>query len=307
MVKISIVIPIYNKEAYIEACMESLLRQDFDGFEIVAVDDGSTDRSGELCDRIALTDRRIRVFHQSNGGVTAARRFGVEQARGRYIVFVDSDDELMPHALETMYRVIEETGADEVVGTFQTQTGVRSPIVQRGFVRDVTPLIKAIATNKNRFPVLWAVIFRKEILEGCLHTPRDIIEGEDLLMQMKVLMKSPKVFFIENCVYAYNLGVPNSRRYTLELARRYDEELLETLKPRWGEMESSYVFHQLKNYERFLVEKQDDAMRYYRQAITAVPSDIALFHRTVWALPPSVSRYLVCLYRMIIKHRQKGI
>ena len=121
--KISIVIPIYNKEAYIESCMESLLRQDFDGFEIVAVDDDSTDRSGEICDRIALTDRCIRVFHQPNGGVTAARRFGVEQAQGRYIMFVDSDDELLPQALQTMYKTIEETGADEVIGTWKNQYG----------------------------------------------------------------------------------------------------------------------------------------------------------------------------------------
>jgi len=305
--KISIVIPIYNKEAYIESCMESLLRQDFDGFEIVAVDDGSTDRSGEICDRIALTDQRIRVFHQPNGGVTAARRFGVEQAQGRYIMFVDSDDELLPQALQTMYKTIEETGADEVIGTFQTQSGARSPIVHHGFVKDLTPLIKAIATNKNRFPVLWAIIFKKEILEGCLHTPREIIEGEDLLMQMKILMKRPKVFFIEECVYTYNLGVPNSRLYTLELAQNYDKELHKTLQPKWKEMESSYVFHQLKNYERFLVEKQNNAMRYYRQAITSVPSDISLFHRIVWALPPSISRHIVYLYKIIIKHKQKGI
>lgn len=305
--KISIIIPVFNKAEYIEACMLSLLRQDFDDFEIVAVDDGSTDRSGEICDRMAQTDRRIRVFHQSNGGVTAARRFGVEQSHGRYIMFVDSDDELLPHALQTMYKTIEETGADEVIGTFKTQTGAVSPIAYQGFIRDVTPLIKSIATNKNRFPVLWAIIFKKEILERCLHTPREIIEGEDLLMQMKILMKSPQVFFIKDCVYTYSWGIPNTRRYTLELAQKYDKELYETLKPRWKELESAYIFHLLKNYELFLAEQQNDAMRYYRQTITSLPSDISLFHRIVWTLPPSISRHMVYLYKIIIKHKQKGI
>ena len=89
---VSVIIPIYNKEAYVETCLKSLLKQDFDSFEIVAVDDGSTDRSGKICDRMAERDSRIRVIHTPNGGVTAARRKGVEEAFGRYILFVDAKD-----------------------------------------------------------------------------------------------------------------------------------------------------------------------------------------------------------------------
>ena len=222
--KISIVIPIYNKAAYIRPCMESLLEQDFDDFEIVAVDDGSTDGSGDLCDELAQETPRIHVIHTPNGGVTAARRVGVEQAQGRYIVFVDSDDVLMPHALKTLYDTIEQTQADEVVGTFCTQDGTLSPKVYEGWT-PVEPLIQAIITGKNRFPVLWGIIFRKELLEDCLDTPRDIIEGEDKLMQVKVLMKQPKVFFIKDCIYRYTLGLPNSRQHTLERERLYDDLL----------------------------------------------------------------------------------
>lgn len=99
--KVSVVVPIYNKVDYVERCFRQLLAQDMDAMEIVAVDDGSTDGSGTLCDRLA-DDSRLRIFHTPNQGVTAARRLGVEQARGEYIVFVDSDDELLPGALRTL-------------------------------------------------------------------------------------------------------------------------------------------------------------------------------------------------------------
>ncbi|MBR2292433.1 MAG: glycosyltransferase, partial [Prevotella sp.] len=235
--EISIVIPVYNKADYISQCLDSLLKQDFGSFEIVAVNDGSTDESGAICDRMAETDGRIRVIHQQNGGVTAARKTGVEAAEGRYIVFVDADDQLLPGALATLHQAIEAAGADEVIATFCTQDGVHSPVVYEGLQPDTDTMIRAIVTGKKRFPILWAVIFRKEILSGCLNTPREIIEGEDLMMQVQVLMKQPRVWFIKDCVYAYNLGLPNSRRHTLERAQLYDQILRDTLAPKWPTMQ----------------------------------------------------------------------
>ena len=140
--KISIVIPVYNKAAYIDGCMECLLQQDFDSFEVICVCDGSTDNSGEICDQWAGKDQRIRVIHKDNGGVTAARRRGVEEAQGQYVMFVDADDKLLPGALKTMYQAIEQSQADEVIATFTTHEGVASPVVYQGFT-PVEPLIKA--------------------------------------------------------------------------------------------------------------------------------------------------------------------
>ena len=175
--KVSIIIPVYNKAEYISDCLESLLKQDFDSFEIIAVDDGSTDDSGKICDKKASQDSRIRVIHTENGGVTAARRIGVEHAKGRYIVFADADDELMPDALNILYKAIEESGTDEVIGRYQSFSGATSPVVHRGLATDVKPFMRDIVAGKNRFPILWALIFRKELLNGCLNTPRDIVEA----------------------------------------------------------------------------------------------------------------------------------
>ena len=303
--EISIVIPVYNKAEYIGGCLESLLRQDFVSFEVVAVDDGSTDLSGKLCDEKAVGDERLRVIHTENGGVTAARRKGVEAAKGRYIVFVDADDELLPGALRTLHEAITAHDADEVIATFCTQDGTRSPVVHEGLQPDTSAMIRTIITGKNRFPVLWAVIFRKEILDGCLDTPREIIEGEDLLMQVKVLMKQPRVWFVSDCVYRYSLGLPNSRRHTMERARLYDRLLRDTLAPKWEQMQSAYVLHQLKECERFIIEGQPEVKdSYYRRAIGKLPGDIPLYHRIVWLLPPAMAVHLIRIYKTIIRIKQ---
>ena len=306
--EISIVIPVYNKADYISQCLDSLLKQDFGSFEIVAVNDGSTDESGAICDRMAETDGRIRVIHQQNGGVTAARKTGVEAAEGRYIVFVDADDQLLPGALATLHQAIEAAGADEVIATFCTQDGVHSPVVYEGLQPDTDTMIRAIVTGKKRFPILWAVIFRKEILSGCLNTPREIIEGEDLMMQVQVLMKQPRVWFIKDCVYAYNLGLPNSRRHTLERAQLYDQILRDTLAPKWPTMQTAYVLHQLKECEQFIVEGQPEVKKtYYRQAIGSLPQGIPLYNHIVWALPPALSLWLIRLYKKLIRIKQHNL
>lgn len=91
---ISIIVPVYKAEAYLHRCVDSLLAQAFTDFEVLLIDDGSPDRSGEICDDYARKDARVRVFHQTNGGVSVARQRGVENANGEWITFVDADDYL---------------------------------------------------------------------------------------------------------------------------------------------------------------------------------------------------------------------
>ena len=90
----SIIVPIYNSEEYLHNCLDSILNQKFTGFELIAVDDGSTDRSGTICDENASKDSRVKVIHKKNGGLSSARNAGLDIAEGKYIMFVDSDDEL---------------------------------------------------------------------------------------------------------------------------------------------------------------------------------------------------------------------
>lgn len=110
--EISIVVPVYNVADYLTRCVDSLLRQSFSDYEIMLIDDGSTDGSGELCEHIASVDPRIRVFHKHNGGLSDARNYGIERLRGKYITFVDSDDWLETSCLEYLHRAIRTADAD---------------------------------------------------------------------------------------------------------------------------------------------------------------------------------------------------
>ena len=300
--KVSIVIPVYNKAEFISSCIESLLQQDFDDFEIIAVDDGSTDDSGKICDDKAAQDARIRVIHTENGGVTAARRKGVEQAAGEYIMFVDADDQLLPDAIKILYTAITVNHADEVIGRFKTQNGDVSPIVYRDVVTDVFPLVRDIVSNKNKFPILWGLICRKDVIIDCFDIPRDIIEGEDLLTQLHILVKHPRVVFITDCVYMYTEGLPNTRKRTLELEKTYDAFLHKLLLPEWEKYEASYVLRQIKQYQRFIIH-HDYGVRqaYYDKVIPSrLPAAIPLFHKLTWYLPPMISRLMVKCYRRIL-------
>jgi len=302
--KLSIVIPIYNKEAYVEACLKSLLEQDFQDFELIAVDDGSTDGSGDLCDRMAAKDQRIRVIHQKNGGVTAARRRGVEEARGRYIMFVDADDMLLPHAMRVLHAAIEETQADEVVGCYVTQKGRLGDSGRRGW-QDPFSMIDDLLAVRNPFCILWGVIFRRELLDGCLTTPREVVEREDILMQIKCLVKRPKVFFIPDQVYLYNEDLPNDRKMGLDRIIIHDRELEQTLRPEWERFRSGFLLNRLKLYEVFLDQRQFNVFKeYYHDLRGQDLSALPLADRIVIALPPRLAYWPVHLYKRLLASRR---
>lgn len=302
--KVSIVIPVYNKAEYISDCLESLLQQDFDDFEIVAVNDGSTDDSGKICDEKATEETPIRVIHTENGGVTAARRKGVEQAKGEYIMFVDADDKLLPNAIKTLYKAIIDSNADEVIGTYKDQYGNRYDSGWRGFM-PCEPLVRNLLSIKNSFCVLWGIMFRKSLLDGCLNAPREIVEREDSLMQIKCLMKSPKVYFIADTVYLYYQDVPNQRKENLEWIRIYDNELQKTLQPQWELYKSAFVGHQIKVYEKFIDKRQFNVLNdYYRPLRKQLSSDIPLMDRIAILLPPQLGYFPIHYYKKLLKFKQ---
>ena len=112
--RISVIVPFYNVEAYLEECLDSILGQDFDGFEVLLVDDGSPDGSRAIAERYAARDPRVRIITRENGGLGAARNTGVRAARGRFLTFVDSDDALAPGALRRLHETAVRTGSDIV-------------------------------------------------------------------------------------------------------------------------------------------------------------------------------------------------
>ena len=115
---ISIIIPVYNAELYLEECLYSIIEQTYSELEIILINDGSTDSSGKLCNAIAKKDERISVLHISNNGASHARNLGIENSNGNYILFINADDKITPHTVETLINTMLTNEVDIVVTSF---------------------------------------------------------------------------------------------------------------------------------------------------------------------------------------------
>ena len=217
--KISVVVPIYKAEKFLHCCVDSILSQTFEDFELLLVDDGSPDRSGEICDEYAKADSRVRVFHIPNGGANRAREYGVKKAHdSEYITFVDSDDSLPPTALQELYALTNEE-YDIIIGNYDrnpkqyTSGEIAKPeLVRKIFCND-------IASSP------YAKLFRKGLFDdNTFDLPRDFVMGEDLIMNLRLIFACKRKIRVEPIiVYHYNdnvEGIMNTFNYTLEYVER---------------------------------------------------------------------------------------
>ena len=169
--KVSIIVPVYNTETYLSCCIDSILSQSFTDFELLLVDDGSTDGSGKICDAYAEKDSRIRVFHKKNGGVSSARNMGLDNAKGEWVFFVDSDDELMPDGLKTMAGMACD-GADMVMAGYETfdEEGNKLYAIETR----TTKRLSALEAAKEMFApmdyrymgYIWSRLFRHQVIQS---------------------------------------------------------------------------------------------------------------------------------------------
>ncbi len=120
--EISVIVPVYKVEKFIDRCINSILVQTYSEFELLLIDDGSPDNSGNICEKYSLLDTRVKVFHKKNGGLSDARNFGVNFAKGKYVTFIDSDDYITKDYLYTLYSLSCQNNADIVVGNYQVVT-----------------------------------------------------------------------------------------------------------------------------------------------------------------------------------------
>lgn len=121
MVKFSIIVPVYNVDKYLNRCVDSILNQQFNSYELILVNDGSTDNSGSICDDYALSNDKISVIHKDNGGLSDARNKGMATAKGEYIIFIDSDDYIEPEALEKFNHQLIKSGNPDVMITLMKE------------------------------------------------------------------------------------------------------------------------------------------------------------------------------------------
>lgn len=219
---ISVVIPLYNKEQSITTTLQTILKQTYQDFEIVIVNDGSTDHSVEKVKRIL--DPRIRLIHQSNAGVSAARNRGIEEAKGEYIAFLDADDEWKPGYLKTQYELTQKYPECNVFACnyeFKDTQGKVTPIIIKKlpFKSEDGILSNYFEVASCSNPPLWtsAVMVNKKALEAIGGFPVGIKSGEDLLTWARLAVKY-KIAFSTNTYARYSIPPKNqSNNYTRDV------------------------------------------------------------------------------------------
>jgi glycosyltransferase involved in cell wall biosynthesis len=226
---ISVIIPVYNVEGYLEKCIDSVRRQTYGELQIILVDDGSTDGSGKLCDTAAKEDGRIEVVHKTNGGLSSARNAGLEKAKGRYICFPDSDDWLAPCFVESLYRIAKEKDADIAVCGFkrvkdENEAGLcGAESAEMVTEYDNYHAVKEVIEEKNIKSVVWNKLYASYLFENSRFS-----EGrthEDEFITYKLLWESKKVAETDRVLYYYRVrdnSITGSGDKELWKKRAYD-------------------------------------------------------------------------------------
>ncbi len=216
---VSIIVPIYNAEAYLTQCIDSLLAQTLKEIEIILVNDGSTDRSGEICDRYAQQDYRIRVVHKSNEGVSLAREAGTELAKGEFIIHADSDDWAESTMAEDLYQIALAEKADMVICDFYKDYGSTS-----SYQRQHPSALDHETILKELFLDLHGSCCNKLISAGSykklnIHFPTTFTCGEDLYVNAALCCHDIKVVYLPKAYYHYRTDLnPDSITKKVDVA-----------------------------------------------------------------------------------------
>lgn len=213
--KVSVIVPVYKAENYLHKCVDSLLKQTLTDFEILLIDDGSPDRSGEICDVYAKKDSRIRVIHQSNGGVSIARQHGLEQALGEYVIHADPDDWIEQDMLWSLYGKAVTDDVDMVICDFYVNYGERQE-----YVKQEPDNMEHLSVLCNLFQHLhgscWNKLVRRSCYEkyGVAFDP-ELSFCEDLYCNASLLLYPLKVAYLPQAFYHYEQTAnPNSLAYS---------------------------------------------------------------------------------------------
>lgn len=206
---VSVIITMYNTENYIEECLQSIAKQSFPSYEVIIIDDGSTDSSGMICDEYSKKDPRIKVIHQKNTGIAIARNVAIDIAQGDYLIFVDSDDWMDPDMLKKMTDAAKNTGADlvccSVVDVIQGKN-VERRIWKEDVVLEGAAAYDAILSNTV---TMWNKLVARELFEGHRFDPT-YRHAEDALFFSEALMNMKKAALLKDCLYFYRIDRPGN-------------------------------------------------------------------------------------------------
>lgn len=216
MPRLSVIIPIYNTSEYLKECLESVVRQSFTDYELILVDDGSSDGSGLICDEYAAKDDRIRVIHKENGGLVRARKAGLRTAFGKYVICVDSDDWIEQGAFERLVGLMESEEVDLVLCARYKDTGASGRLLMQAFSegrydkeRIIKEILPYMIVNDAFFrwgisPNMWDRIFKRDLLLKCqMDVDDSLTMGEDAACTYPYIMDCDSLYITHEAFYHY--------------------------------------------------------------------------------------------------------
>ena len=205
---ISVIVPVYRVEKYLERCVKSILSQTYKNLEVILVDDGSPDQCPAICDACAEKDARVKVIHQENKGLSGARNAGIDAASGEYLAFVDSDDYVSPHFIEELYQLLQDTGCaigqcrfSYVKGDGLVEEGDSAFCIYRG--ESLMEQLYGPEEKATCFVVAWNKLYRAELFkETGIRYPEGRIH-EDEATTYRLFHEAKKLAFLDRALYGY--------------------------------------------------------------------------------------------------------
>lgn len=256
--KISVIIPVYNVEAYLEKCLDSILSQSFQNYEVILIDDGSSDKSGIICDYYSTIDSRIIVIHKENEGPVVARLVAAEIAKGEYIVCIDSDDSVEKDYFKNIDDNIQKYNPEIICYNFVTNKGIlHKNQIESGIYSSVDIDSEFLIDTNKMFPnrgcllySLWTKVVKREIfLSSISNVPKNLMYGEDIYQILLMVKASRKIQIIDNEYYIYRTD--NAESIMNKFNRKSINKYLELLTAIESIVDSDklYSFAQLLYYD----------------------------------------------------------
>lgn len=303
---ISIIIPVYNVEQYLSNCIDSVLNQIYSDFELILVNNDSPDRSGEICDTYSLKDARIKVIHQQNGGQSSARNTGLETAKGEYITFIDSDDTVDPHFLQTLLDALEEyPQADlsicgcEFVAESKTTFEPLPKNIPATLLLNKEQLWDEVFGHLNNS--VCNKLYKKELI-GHNRFPLGIYYGEDLLFNLHYLQNCSHATINPLGLYFYfkrsgsvTGGKFNKNRFTELKSKDAALKIVESAAPKQIDNAKKYCFKARISIIRNIYRQHLQAE--YRNELTECKAYISEHYREVRVLLKMKEKIEICFIR----------
>lgn len=277
---VTIVVPVYNVENYIQRCLESIINQSYKNIEIIVINDGSTDRSGIICDTFAKKDKRITVIHKQNGGLSDARNVGIDNAKGDYICFIDSDDFIKDTYIEKLLFTCIKYKADICICKYETGISDIFSKLQNNHTEIIQELsnIESLEYLYKKsllglFDVAWNKLYSTKLFDNIRYPIGKV--HEDVFITYKLLFKSQKVLFINDCLYYYYQSPKSIQRGDFNV-KRFD--LFDGLEERMIFFKKNnlnglynetliYYFHMLLYFRDIITSKKITNLKLYLKLI----------------------------------------